>query len=140
MTYEPWNENSFLLRFEHLLEAGEDPEFSKTVTFNLSQLFPGDFDFAEVNLAANQWIEDVKRLHFQQEGASLSQTADEMTTQVGGKALENVVLTLKPMEIRSFIMSLKKNHGIRSQTVFKLFPIIVLAVLLRNYFLTSSFN
>lgn len=136
MTYEPWNENSFLIRFEHLLEVGEDSELSKPVTFNLTQLFPGDFEFAEVNLAANQWIEDVKRLHFQQEGASLSEHADEMNSQVGGKALENVVITLKPMEIRSFIMSLNENrgnHGIRSQTVFKLFPLIVLAVLLKNY-------
>lgn len=136
MTYEPWNENSFLIRFEHLLEVGEDPEFSKPVDFNLAQLFPGDFEFAEVNLAASQWIEDVKRLHFQQEGASLSEDADEMSAKVGGKALENVVITLKPMEMRTFIMSAKGqgNHGIKSQAIFKLFPLIILAVLLRKYF------
>lgn len=136
MTFEPWKENSFLIRFEHLLEKNEDPELSKPVTFNLTRVFPGDFVFAELTLAANQWIDDLNRIHFKQEGEKNLQSGAKSTSEnvKGFKVLSNMEITLKPMEIRTFIMSppVDSNNTARSQSVFKLFPILIFAVILKH--------
>lgn len=66
MTFEPWKEDSILVRFEHILEENEDPLYSKSVKINLKDVFHTiPFDgFLETNLAANQWIKDVNRFKF----------------------------------------------------------------------------
>lgn len=101
MTYEPWAEGSSLIRFEYTLEKNEDPELSQPVTFDLSRVFPGAFKFAELNLAANQWIGDVNRLQFKK--ADGEKPAEAET--VGETILANLEITLGPMQIRTFIMS-----------------------------------
>lgn len=104
MTFEPWKESSLLIRFEHILEKGEDPVLSAPVRFDLQDVFPGfEVDMREVSLSANQWAEDLKRLHFSQETAS-----DFLDTETLSKALplNGTEITLNPMEIRSFIISL----------------------------------
>lgn len=107
MTFEPWKDGTFLIRFEHLLEKGEDPELSKAVRFNLTDVFPGyEIDLKEVTLSANQWIEDLKRLHFKAENGDFM---DELSDMDRSK-LKTVVdgeITLEPMEIRTFIMSME---------------------------------
>lgn len=118
MTYEPWNNDSFLIRFEHILETNEDPELSKPVIFNLPNVFPGDYQFAEVNLAANQWIDDVNRLQFQKERGDLLRSIDK--TKIGEKTLMNMEITLNPMQIRTFIMSPKRHSP--TETLQKILP------------------
>lgn len=134
MTYEPWRDNSYLLRFEHILEKNEDPELSKPATFNLTEIFPGDFVFSETALAANQWIEDMDRVHFKPEGAKSSMEVGKLSSSKisNRKVLENLEITLNPMEIRTFVMSQPISFGIKNQQVFTYFPLIVLAALLKN--------
>lgn len=134
MTFEPWKKDSFLIRFEHILEKDEDPELSEPVSFNLTHVFPGDFVFAEVTLAGNQWIEDKSRLQFQAEGTK-SKPQKSFPKTAGHKLLTDMRISLNPMEIRTFIMSppYEDSHGIKSQTVFKFFPIIILTVIFRNF-------
>lgn len=133
MTFEPWNKNSFLIRFEHILEKNEDPELSKPVSFNLAAVFPGDFTFSEVTLAANQWIGDLNRLQFQAVGTSdvLEARVENAKSKVVSRAfLSNTEITLKPMEMRTFIMQV--SHGIKSQTVFTFFWFIMIIMIIKN--------
>lgn len=72
LTWEPWDQDkllgsSYLVRFEHILENGEDIEYSKNVTFNMQDHFRY-FDISwmrETTLGGNQWLEDMKRLKFE---------------------------------------------------------------------------
>lgn len=156
MTYEPWNEDSFLIRFELILELEEDPEFSKPVSFNLGQVFPGDYTFTEVTLAANQRIEELDRLQFQTEGATAS--AEESVKQKASLT-DDLVLTLKPMQIATIIVSPRQSEstsapttstresdsnpsttqqtttafGVRSQTISQIFPFIVILTVLKQF-------
>lgn len=70
LTFEPWKDNSVLVRFEHILEREEDPAaYSKPVTFNLRDAFAGLHiaEVRETTLAANQWIEEAVRFNFKEE-------------------------------------------------------------------------
>lgn len=69
LTLEPWKDNSVLIRFEHILSIGEDPEYSKNVTFNFEDVFRdwGVTSIRETTLAANQWLGDSVRLQFSSE-------------------------------------------------------------------------
>lgn len=131
MSFEPWkNDDEFLIRFEHLLDKYDDPELSKPVEFDLKDVFPGDFHYAEVSLAGNQWIENSKRLRFRQSG--LPSSGDE----VSFPKLESTSITLEPMQIRTFIMmspNLAQNHGIQ-HLIFKNGLVLVMMVILKNLF------
>lgn len=104
MTFEPWKDGSFLIRFEHILEKDEDPLLSAPTRFNLSDVFPGyDIDLREVTLSANQWKEDYQRLHFRQESSDF---LDHVLTEKQRLEAAETEITLNPMEIKTFIMSL----------------------------------
>lgn len=105
MTFEPWKDASRLIRFEHLLEKDEDPKLSAPVRFNIADVFPGnDIELKEVSLSANQWIEDFSRLHFNQENSS--DFLDAVERKANKVAADATEITLQPMEIRTFIMTL----------------------------------
>lgn len=104
MTFEPWKDGTFLIRFEHLLEKDEDPELSKTVHFNLADVFPGnEIELKEVTLSANQWIDELKRLHFKAEGDSVF--LDEIN-ESGLREVPDLEILLDPMQIRTFVMTM----------------------------------
>lgn len=135
MTFEPWKKDSFLIRFEHLLAKGEDPELSKAVTLNLTQIFPGDFEFSELTLAANQFFDDMNRRHFKQEGARAFEAAKSSSNGAQPrKVLESPMITLNPMEIKTFLMAPPPGNGSIKAQVFRFFPLIALAVIVK-YFL-----
>lgn len=76
MTLEPWKENSILVRFEHILEASEDFEYSKPATFNLKDVFH-NFDISEIRettLSANQWKDEATRMKFKIDDEQSSNT------------------------------------------------------------------
>lgn len=103
MTFEPWKDGAFLIRFEHLLEKGEDPELSKPIRFNLTDVFPSmDIELKEVILSANQWIEDMQRLHFRAETADYSRDLNdnELLPVIDGE------ISLEPMQMRTFVMTM----------------------------------
>uniref|UniRef100_A0A182K5Y1 Alpha-mannosidase n=1 Tax=Anopheles christyi TaxID=43041 RepID=A0A182K5Y1_9DIPT len=131
LTFEPWKDNSILVRFEHLLEKGDDPLYSKPVRFNLQDVFR-QFSIEEVRemtLAANQLKEDSTRLKFKPDPAyivyssvkrdvaleppsplppnvlaSRSPLMNELTRNVADDGFE---IMLKPMEIRTFVFQLE---------------------------------
>lgn len=90
------------------MDANEDPQLSLPVSFNVSHIFPGDFAFAEVSLGGNQWIENMSRLHFKREG-TVRQADDDLSRKRPMAERQSDVfqgiVTLNPMEIRTFIMS-----------------------------------
>lgn len=164
MTYEPWKNNEYLIRFEHIMDKTDDPQLSLPYSFNISEIFPGNFQFTEMNLAANQRIEEVNRLHFRQEGGQRSVKDSVSSNTIRALTDSELVITLNPMQIRTFIMSPTavttssssaqtvqptpaptaaptnaptsppSGVGAVSQNVFKLFPFIIIAMILRNVF------
>jgi len=106
MTFEPWKDGTFLIRFEHLLEKNEDPELSKAVRFNLTDVFPGyEIDLKEVTLSANQWIEDLQRLHFKSESTEFLDEIN-LTDSDKLKPVIDMEIKLEPMEMRTFVMTM----------------------------------
>lgn len=104
MTLEPWKDKTFLVRFEHILEKDEDPILSLPVSLDLTKIFFEDiYDFYETNLAGNQWIDDLNRLQFKKVGAESSSKAKAPSLDQQ-KVLSNKVITLNPMQIRTFVM------------------------------------
>lgn len=106
MTFEPWRDDSYLVRLEHLLEKNEDENFSKSVKVNLKAIFGDKLNFkhaSETNLAGNQWIEDVDRLQFKSEGSHdiwLKTRLDKDDTEE-----DAFDVTLGAMEIRTFVLN-----------------------------------
>lgn len=106
MTFEPWKDGGFLIRFEHLLEKDEDPELSAPVRFNLNDVFANsDIDLRELTLAGNQWIEDLNRLRFKADTSDFLDPTNEEPVK-SPSAPPDMEITLNPMEIKTFVMFL----------------------------------
>lgn len=136
LTLEPWVGFSFLLRLEHVLEKDEDKDLSKPVQVDLKNLFtPFEItSIKETTLGANQWLEKNKRLDFPA-GESIEhildgklnddkiqshlreiwmRNNDEYSNYVKrdismNDNLEDLVINLTPMQIRTFVIEFKKN-------------------------------
>ncbi|XP_017042898.2 lysosomal alpha-mannosidase isoform X1 [Drosophila ficusphila] len=66
LTLEPWHENQLLVRFEHILENGEDTSYSQPVQFNVKNVLSA-FDIEgirETTLDGNAWLDESRRLQF----------------------------------------------------------------------------
>lgn len=123
MTLEPWRDNSYLVRFEHLLEKDEDATYSKPATFDLLDVFGKLFDIEsvrETNLAANQWLSDVKRFKFEKEPAvpkDIHQRQAKDNEMRPGQPMEELnddddgghLITLTPMQIRTFVITVNEQ-------------------------------
>lgn len=135
MTYEPWTDNSFLVRFEHIVEKNEDPKLSLPVTIDLAKIFSEhNFEFSETTLAGNQWIDQMERLQFKKVGDSKSLNEVKKSSSKHQEVLTNTEITLNPMQIRTFVMELSTkeretkddgNHGVKTQMAFANFVLIV---------------
>lgn len=115
-----------MVRFEHILEKEEDRHYSQPVTFDFQDVFEG-FDVAgihETTLAANQWLDEAKRLNFTSKIDNLNEiptSMDVQTTETPDQvklldqhkaARDNAndfTITLNPMEIRTFIVELARK-------------------------------
>uniref|UniRef100_A0A1A9W6T1 Alpha-mannosidase n=1 Tax=Glossina brevipalpis TaxID=37001 RepID=A0A1A9W6T1_9MUSC len=66
LTLEPWHDGELLVRFEHILEKDEDPEFSKSVKFNIKEILRNfDIqDIRETTLDGNAWLDEHHRMEF----------------------------------------------------------------------------
>ncbi|XP_044269680.1 lysosomal alpha-mannosidase-like [Tribolium madens] len=109
LTFEPWKEDSFVLRLEHILENNEDTNLSQSVSVNLEDLF-AFFDISEIKettLGANEWMEDFDaRTKYVWKTKSNTSTINK-SIYVPLKAGE-LEITLKPMQIRTFIIKASK--------------------------------
>ncbi|XP_033167145.1 lysosomal alpha-mannosidase isoform X2 [Drosophila mauritiana] len=66
LTLEPWHENQLLVRFEHIMENGEDASYSQPVQFNVKNVLSA-FDvegIRETTLDGNAWLDESRRLQF----------------------------------------------------------------------------
>lgn len=120
LTLEPWLNGTLLLRLEHMYEKQESEHLSSPVTVDLDGLF-SDLEILsaeEMTLAANllkkdesryQWnvgshpsmnhIDRVKELRDEAEGAGDDDNDNS----------NNLLVTLNPMEIRTFVLTVKKT-------------------------------
>lgn len=139
LTFEPWDQDklmghSYIVRFEHLFEKNEDPEYSKPVKFNFQDAFR-DLDvqwIRETTLAGNQWLADATRFKFKPDSmkdskgyskyeAMLRKDTRELKDFVETRSLGRDVnrvnpnkrsiafdyeITLEPMQIRTFIVKM----------------------------------
>ncbi|KYB25899.1 lysosomal alpha-mannosidase [Tribolium castaneum] len=99
LTLEPWK-NSYIMRLEHIFEKNEDTEMSKEVTVDLNDLFTlfKITELTPVTLGANKKIETKSNFITRLTRAlRLSDNAD-------------LKMTLKPMEIKTFIFTTDKNN------------------------------
>ena len=96
-------EESFLfLQLEHIFQAGEHPQLSLPVTVSLSDMFSlFSVEWArETTLGGNAWRDEVERLVFMKDSNNIPQAVNYKHNQVDF----DLVVTLGPMEIRSFVM------------------------------------
>ena len=93
---------SYLIRLGHQYGAGEDPSLSLPVDVDLSDLFPGQeiYEFYETTLSGNRGIEKWKQESLDWTGSS--QDAASATRR------GNTVITLKALDIRTFMVTLRK--------------------------------
>ncbi|KAJ9579724.1 hypothetical protein L9F63_004650 [Diploptera punctata] len=66
LTLEPWKNSTLLLRLEHILEMGDESSLPDTVQLSFKNLFKNMeiMSARETTLAANQFLEDSKRLEW----------------------------------------------------------------------------
>ncbi|XP_014672953.1 PREDICTED: lysosomal alpha-mannosidase-like [Priapulus caudatus] len=117
LTLEQWRGMSVLLRLEHIYEKGEDAQLSQPVTVSLQSMFsPFEVVSAEEHtLAGNKVLSASTRLQWKLADES-NRTPRDWTMQ----ALPANVLdvTLKPMEIRTFVLTLSDANEITETHVY----------------------
>ena len=103
---EEWTDKSrFLIRFEHLFEAQEDPQdFSKPVSVDLKSMFKvfNIEKVEEVILGANMEVEKLKRLDWNV-GNGIPEIVESRNTR---KETDITDIILNPFQIRSFIVDI----------------------------------
>jgi lysosomal alpha-mannosidase len=107
LTLEQYHPARFLLRLEHFYARSEDPSLSQPASVQLQDLFaPFAVDsLDEVTLGANQRLADATRLQWNV--ANYGMTAKDMKSYVTPVDPTTLTVVLKPMQIRSFLVSLR---------------------------------
>jgi hypothetical protein len=96
--------NTYLIRLAHLFAVNDKSDLAQPVTVDLSQLFERNLvSVKEVSLTANQPIQNIRKM--QQE--LLEKTADTMNSRIQRGTLDGTVVTIEPMEIRTFVIILE---------------------------------
>jgi len=110
--------DELLLRLEHMFEAGEDASLSTPVMISLKNLLVGKTisSARETTLSANQWLDEATRLTWKVEANAHSPRSfhpkfthplDSLAERSAKEG--NLVVTLNPMEIRTFVVTLSGN-------------------------------
>lgn len=111
LTLEPWGDNKLLLRLEHMYENGESSTLSDPVTVSLKGLL-AEWEIVaaeETILSANLFRKDEDRLQWNvEEGDALHQSQSQDKTS-NTSSQDDLSITLKPMEIRTFILTVQVN-------------------------------
>ncbi|XP_074026193.1 lysosomal alpha-mannosidase isoform X2 [Leptinotarsa decemlineata] len=108
LTFEPWKGNTYLLRLEHIMEKNEDAQLSdKVILENIQNIFK-HFRIEkmdETTLAANVLLKDFRR----SEGYNWQIANASTTARVDSEQVTTGSISLKPMEIKTFIVRLEKK-------------------------------
>lgn len=116
LTMEEWTGNgrdSVLIRVENFFDAHEDPEYSKPVTFSLKDLL-ADFDIVdaeEVTLGANLNRDKLQRLEWRVKQDNNIEASSEEEGDYVKLDKATLDVSLNPMEIRTFIISLRAKRN-----------------------------
>ena len=98
---DPFGQYLFL-QLEHIFESNEHDFLGQSVTIDLEDLFVSSSIFPvstrETNLGGNMWIDAVQRLIFDKDSNEIPNIQSDHTRST------QWVVTLNPMEIRSFIV------------------------------------
>jgi lysosomal alpha-mannosidase len=106
LTLEQYRPARFLLRLEHFYARSEDSTLSQPVSVGLKDLF-GAFSIGsleEVTLGANQLLDDATRLQWNV--ANYGMTGRDLRSYVTPVDPASLTVVLKPMQIRSFLLTL----------------------------------
>lgn len=118
LTLEQWRGSSVLLRLEHFYENNEDPVLSKPATVSLQRMFsPFEITAAEeMTLAANKVKSEATRLHWKTENDRNRTPKSPLMAAYANYLRETdadpLQVTLNPMEIRTFILTLSEANRI----------------------------
>lgn len=107
LTFDQITSNSYLVRIEHYFEANEDETYSKAVEFDLQILFNklGQIsDTVELTLAGNLPLSDMERLVWK---TNHDESSEWKPTVLDMNSMKSTVVTLNPMEIKTFQITLK---------------------------------
>nr|XP_043872004.1 lysosomal alpha-mannosidase [Solea senegalensis] len=102
LTLTQWDPDTVLLRLEHQFQSQESKVNSQPVTVNLQKLFStlDVLGVSELNLSANQWRDEMTRMAWTPQTDKM--TSPPLKTFRGHSSTWEV--TLKPMEIRTFLL------------------------------------
>ncbi|XP_030052794.1 lysosomal alpha-mannosidase [Microcaecilia unicolor] len=112
LTLAQRDQNSTLIRLEHQFEKGESANFSKPVTVNLQDLF-SSFTITsvrEMTLGSNQQRESTSRLRW-------TTAVRKACPQPVASRLNILAITLDPMQIRTFLVTLHYKNSSSTQWV-----------------------
>ncbi|XP_063055152.1 lysosomal alpha-mannosidase [Engraulis encrasicolus] len=106
LTVSQWDFDSVLLRLEHQYQSGESKAYSQPVTVNLQKLFSEVevLGATEMSLGANQWKSEMTRLDWR---PSTGEAVPPPSKRPADPSPWEV--TLKPMEIRTFLLRIKQS-------------------------------
>eukprot|EP01088_Endostelium_zonatum_P015287 TRINITY_DN367_c0_g1_i1.p1 TRINITY_DN367_c0_g1~~TRINITY_DN367_c0_g1_i1.p1 ORF type:complete len:994 (-),score=215.51 TRINITY_DN367_c0_g1_i1:47-2986(-) len=97
-----------ILRLDHIYAVGEDSEYSKRVSVDLSGLFTGSqiVDLREMQLTAVESVKNVRRYTWKISGEEETKNGETDVEWYVGEKLEDLVVELDPMDIRTFLVRL----------------------------------
>jgi lysosomal alpha-mannosidase len=99
------NPNTILIRLAHLFAVNDQSDLARTVTIDMSQLFKRNLvSLKEVSLTANQPIQNIRKIQQQLWQKSAETT---MNNPIQRGSLNGTMVTITPMEIRTFIIVLE---------------------------------
>ncbi|KAJ8363171.1 hypothetical protein SKAU_G00120020 [Synaphobranchus kaupii] len=103
LTVSQWDGDSVLLRLEHQFQVKESQTHSQPVTVNLQKLFSTltVVGVSEMSLAANQWKDEMTRMDWKG-------STGEKPLQKEQRDPSTWEVTLKPMEIRTFLLHIRR--------------------------------
>ncbi|XP_020290943.1 lysosomal alpha-mannosidase [Pseudomyrmex gracilis] len=110
LTLEPWKDGTVLLRLEHIFEVGEAERLSAPVEVNIKDLFSTFTieSIKETTLGANQLLRENNPLEWETETNDILHDKEKNLQPV--EVHDDVInVLLKPMEIRTFILTVRRN-------------------------------
>ncbi|XP_045601316.2 lysosomal alpha-mannosidase isoform X1 [Procambarus clarkii] len=110
LTLEPWTGGSLLLRLEHMYETHESASLSDPVTVNLQDLL-ADWEIVsaeETTLSGNLLKKDENRFEWNVKSSHKSNRVLFGQNYPQAHGGEDLTITLNPMEIKTFIITVKK--------------------------------
>lgn len=102
LTLSKWAPDLVLLRLEHQFQIWDSPTNSEPVTVNLQKLFSTLqlLGFSELNLSANQWKDAMRRFDWTPQSDETPRMKSPLEPSLWD-------VTLRPMEIRTFLLRVR---------------------------------